>query len=230
MLTDGGVDESPSFAPNGRMILYATEAGGRGILAAVSSDGRVKQRLTAEAGDVREPAWGPLQKGSELGREHDASRSRNKASRCRSITEYFNDTGTRDDASLASLRHCRIARRRAAADVKEDGAPVEIASRTPSSASRSQPRRPRHRPDKPIETEPVGGNPLKDPGNILSKRSVFFDYDSNVGQGRVQAAGDARTRSTCRRTAARKIASRATPTSAAAANTTSRSASAAPTR
>ncbi|HXF67473.1 MAG TPA: Tol-Pal system beta propeller repeat protein TolB [Burkholderiales bacterium] len=62
VLTDGAVDESPSFAPNGRMILYATEAGRRGILSAVSSDGRVKQRLTAEAGDVREPAWGPLMK------------------------------------------------------------------------------------------------------------------------------------------------------------------------
>jgi TolB protein len=59
-LTDGGVDESPSFAPNGRIILYATEVRGRGILAAVSSDGRVRQRFSAESGDVREPAWGPL--------------------------------------------------------------------------------------------------------------------------------------------------------------------------
>jgi len=62
VLTDGAVDESPSFAPNGRMILYATEVRGRGILSAVSSDGRVKQRLTADTGDVREPAWGPLPK------------------------------------------------------------------------------------------------------------------------------------------------------------------------
>ena len=62
VLTDGGIDESPSFAPNGKMILYATEVRGRGILSAVSSDGRVKQRLTADAGDVREPAWGPLPK------------------------------------------------------------------------------------------------------------------------------------------------------------------------
>lgn len=60
LLTDGGVDESPSFAPNGRMILYASEVRGRGILAAVSSDGRVKQRFTESGGDVREPAWGPL--------------------------------------------------------------------------------------------------------------------------------------------------------------------------
>jgi TolB protein len=60
VLTDGAVDESPSFAPNGRMILYASETKGRGILAAVSSDGRVKQRFTETSGDVREPAWGPL--------------------------------------------------------------------------------------------------------------------------------------------------------------------------
>lgn len=60
VLTDGGVDESPSFAPNSRMILYASRVGGRGILAAVSSDGRVKQRFTADSGDVREPAWSPV--------------------------------------------------------------------------------------------------------------------------------------------------------------------------
>lgn len=60
VLTEAGVDESPSFAPNGRMILYASGVRGRGILAAVSSDGRVKQRFTEDAGDVREPAWGPL--------------------------------------------------------------------------------------------------------------------------------------------------------------------------
>lgn len=53
-------DESPSFAPNGRMILYATVMAGKGTLAAVSTDGRVKQRLSQTGGDVREPAWGPL--------------------------------------------------------------------------------------------------------------------------------------------------------------------------
>lgn len=62
LLTDTRMDESPSFAPNGKMLLYATEIGGRGILAAVSSDGRVKQRLSTQAGDVREPEWGPLLK------------------------------------------------------------------------------------------------------------------------------------------------------------------------
>jgi TolB protein len=60
ILTSGRLDQSPTFAPNGKMILYASEINGRGILAAVSSDGRVKQRITAQAGDIREPAWGPL--------------------------------------------------------------------------------------------------------------------------------------------------------------------------
>lgn len=59
-LTDGPRDESPSFAPSGRVILYATDLDGRGALAAVSSDGRVKQRLTIQAADVREPSWGPF--------------------------------------------------------------------------------------------------------------------------------------------------------------------------
>lgn len=59
-LTDSTRDESPSFAPNGRMILYASENAGRGVLAAVSSDGRVRQRLSIQAADVREPAWGPI--------------------------------------------------------------------------------------------------------------------------------------------------------------------------
>jgi TolB protein len=62
-LTDGGIDESPSFAPNARMLLYASIQGGRGILAAVSNDGRIRQRVTASSGDVREPAWGPMQQG-----------------------------------------------------------------------------------------------------------------------------------------------------------------------
>ena len=57
-LSDTTQDESPSFAPNGRMILYATNVGGKGTLAAVSVDGRVKQRLKDSGGDVREPSWG----------------------------------------------------------------------------------------------------------------------------------------------------------------------------
>jgi TolB protein len=60
VLSDGGVDESPGYSPNGRMILYASDNRGRGILSAISSDGRVKQRFTEDSGDVREPAWSPL--------------------------------------------------------------------------------------------------------------------------------------------------------------------------
>ncbi len=60
VLTDGILDDSPSFAPNGKMILYEAQVGGRGQLAAVSGDGRVRQRLTSAAGDVQDPAWGPM--------------------------------------------------------------------------------------------------------------------------------------------------------------------------
>jgi TolB protein len=61
VITDSERDESPSFAPNGRMILLATVLGERGVLSAVSADGRFKQRLSAATGgDVREPAWGPF--------------------------------------------------------------------------------------------------------------------------------------------------------------------------
>ena len=59
VLTDSQRDESPTFAPNGQMILYATILGGRGVLAAVSADGQIRQKLSAVSGDAREPAWGP---------------------------------------------------------------------------------------------------------------------------------------------------------------------------
>ena len=59
ILTSTTLDESPSVAPNGSMILYATKYGERGILAAVSVDGGVKFRLPSTEGDVREPAWSP---------------------------------------------------------------------------------------------------------------------------------------------------------------------------
>jgi TolB protein len=60
ILTDGSLDEAPSFAPNGSMIIYATSVGGRGVLVAVSADGRFRQRLTLSGGDVREPVWSPV--------------------------------------------------------------------------------------------------------------------------------------------------------------------------
>ena len=59
VLTSTKLDESPSIAPNGSMVLYATKQGDRGILAAVSVDGGVKFRLPAREGDVREPSWSP---------------------------------------------------------------------------------------------------------------------------------------------------------------------------
>jgi TolB protein len=62
LLSDGGLDEGPSFAPNGAVIIYATQVKGAGAeLATVSTDGRVRQRLH-QPGEVREPAWSPLAK------------------------------------------------------------------------------------------------------------------------------------------------------------------------
>jgi len=61
MLSEGGWEKKPTFAPNGKLILFASEARGRGILATVSSDGRVKQHMFTQSGDAREPVWGPAQ-------------------------------------------------------------------------------------------------------------------------------------------------------------------------
>ena len=61
LLTDGRLDESPSFAPNGAQIIYATMGqNGRGVLASVSTDGRFKTEIASVAGNVREPVWGPF--------------------------------------------------------------------------------------------------------------------------------------------------------------------------
>jgi len=59
-LADGATE--PSFSPNGKYIMYATRGGGRTALAVVSVDGRVKQRLSTQAGNIREPSWGPFMK------------------------------------------------------------------------------------------------------------------------------------------------------------------------
>ena len=58
-ISPGNLDESPSYAPNASMIIYAATEGSRGVLYAVSADGRVRQRLVLADGDVREPAWSP---------------------------------------------------------------------------------------------------------------------------------------------------------------------------
>jgi TolB protein len=60
VMSTGRLDESPSFAPNGSMIIYATRVNDKGMLAAVSTDGRVQQRLRIQEGDVREPVWSPF--------------------------------------------------------------------------------------------------------------------------------------------------------------------------
>jgi len=58
-LTFAPLDESPSVAPNGRLILYATRYKDQGVLGIVSTDGRIRLRLPAREGDVQEPAWSP---------------------------------------------------------------------------------------------------------------------------------------------------------------------------
>ncbi|MDP3704685.1 MAG: Tol-Pal system beta propeller repeat protein TolB [Legionellaceae bacterium] len=58
-LTNSPMDESPSVAPNGRLVLYATTDNDQGVLAVVSIDGRIKMRLPSRDGDVQEPAWSP---------------------------------------------------------------------------------------------------------------------------------------------------------------------------
>ena len=61
-ITDTSADESPSFAPNGRLIVYATQQQGREALMTTTLDGKIKARLAGQGGDIREPGWGPFQK------------------------------------------------------------------------------------------------------------------------------------------------------------------------
>jgi TolB protein len=60
VLTKGHFDVSPSYAPNGAVLIYASRDHDRGVLALVSADGRVQQRLVSSEGEVQEPAWGPF--------------------------------------------------------------------------------------------------------------------------------------------------------------------------
>jgi TolB protein len=60
VLSKGRQDESPSFAPNGAMVIYSGSEGGRSLLATVSTDGLTGQRLKSDVGQVREPVWGPF--------------------------------------------------------------------------------------------------------------------------------------------------------------------------
>ncbi|RSZ37101.1 Tol-Pal system protein TolB [Variovorax sp. 553] len=61
-ITDTSADESPSFAPNSKLIVYATQLQGREALMTTTLDGKIKARLAGQAGDIREPDWGPFQK------------------------------------------------------------------------------------------------------------------------------------------------------------------------
>ncbi|SFE68978.1 TolB protein [Paracidovorax wautersii] len=61
-ITDTTADESPSFAPNSKLIVYATQQQGREALMTTTLDGRIKARLAGKSGDIREPDWGPFQK------------------------------------------------------------------------------------------------------------------------------------------------------------------------
>jgi TolB protein len=61
-VTDTTADESPSFAPNGRLIIYATRQGGTEALMTTTLDGKIKARLPGRGGDIREPDWGPFQR------------------------------------------------------------------------------------------------------------------------------------------------------------------------
>ena len=61
-ITDSNADESPSFAPNSRLIVYATQQQGRESLMTTTLDGKIKARLAGQSGDIREPDWGPFQK------------------------------------------------------------------------------------------------------------------------------------------------------------------------
>jgi TolB protein len=61
VLSNGSLDESPSFAPNGALVIYATRQGGQSVLATITTDGQITQRLNSPAGaDVREPIWSPF--------------------------------------------------------------------------------------------------------------------------------------------------------------------------
>ena len=61
-ITDTTADENPSFAPNSRLIVYATQQQGREALMTTTLDGKIKARLAGQGGDIREPDWGPYQK------------------------------------------------------------------------------------------------------------------------------------------------------------------------
>ena len=150
-VTDTTSDESPSFAPNGRLLLYATEVNGRGILASASTDGRVRTRLSGPSGDIREPTVGPL-----LSSECITKRSKPD------ITLLLRSTLL----AAAFVSTWRVARRQsrreAAAPIVDANAGTAAQTARPAPSLQWTPKR-------------SGLDPLNDPNNPLSKRSVFFE-------------------------------------------------------
>ncbi len=65
VLTQNKLDESPSYSPNGQMVLYATTQGDKGVLYMVSRDGRSQHKLSDQQGDIREPVWGPYKQNRQ---------------------------------------------------------------------------------------------------------------------------------------------------------------------
>ena len=65
LLTDNKLDESPSYSPNGQMVLYASTQNNKGVLYMVSRDGRSKHKLSDQQGDIREPVWGPYKQNRQ---------------------------------------------------------------------------------------------------------------------------------------------------------------------
>jgi TolB protein len=65
LLTDNKLDESPSYSPNGQMVLYASTQGNKGVLYMVSRDGRSRHKLSDQQGDIREPVWGPYKQNRQ---------------------------------------------------------------------------------------------------------------------------------------------------------------------
>jgi TolB protein len=61
-ITETVADERPSFSPNSRMLIYATQQQGKEALMTTTLDGKIKARLAGQTGDIREPNWGPFQK------------------------------------------------------------------------------------------------------------------------------------------------------------------------
>lgn len=62
VLTDSHLDESPSFSPNGKFVLYASTDGDSSALHIISIDGRSKHKLSDQNGDIRDPVWGPYKR------------------------------------------------------------------------------------------------------------------------------------------------------------------------